>query len=203
MNGGAIALGHPIGASGARIVATLLHELARREGRYGLATLCLGGGGRSRRRSSGSDRCALAVFGAGGIGAYYGAGFATGGADVHLIARGAHLEALRRDGLTVETADGTDHHRLDATDDPSRDRPGRRRPVLRQVVRHRHRCTAPRPLLAPDTAVVSLQNGIDNEATIAAAIGWQHVLGGSAYIFAGDPDARRRRRERAAQHRLR
>jgi acetyl-CoA C-acetyltransferase len=45
VNGGAIALGHPIGASGARVVATLLHELARRNGRYGLATLCLGGGG--------------------------------------------------------------------------------------------------------------------------------------------------------------
>ena len=45
VNGGAIALGHPIGASGARIVTTLLYELERREGRYGLATLCLGGGG--------------------------------------------------------------------------------------------------------------------------------------------------------------
>jgi acetyl-CoA C-acetyltransferase len=45
VNGGAIALGHPIGASGARIVATLLHELVRRRARYGLATLCLGGGG--------------------------------------------------------------------------------------------------------------------------------------------------------------
>ena len=45
VNGGAIALGHPIGASGARILTTLLHELRRREGRYGLATLCLGGGG--------------------------------------------------------------------------------------------------------------------------------------------------------------
>ena len=45
VNGGAIALGHPIGASGARVVATLLHELRRRNGRYGLATLCLGGGG--------------------------------------------------------------------------------------------------------------------------------------------------------------
>ena len=45
VNGGAIALGHPIGASGARVVATLLHELDRRGGRYGLATLCLGGGG--------------------------------------------------------------------------------------------------------------------------------------------------------------
>jgi acetyl-CoA C-acetyltransferase len=44
-NGGAIALGHPIGASGARVVATLVHELRRRRGRYGIAALCLGGGG--------------------------------------------------------------------------------------------------------------------------------------------------------------
>jgi len=44
VNGGAIALGHPIGASGARVLVTLLHELRRRNGRYGLATLCIGGG---------------------------------------------------------------------------------------------------------------------------------------------------------------
>lgn len=44
VNGGAIALGHPIGASGARILVTLIHEMLKREGRYGLATLCIGGG---------------------------------------------------------------------------------------------------------------------------------------------------------------
>ena len=44
VNGGAIALGHPIGATGARIVVTLLHELARRDGKRGLATLCMSGG---------------------------------------------------------------------------------------------------------------------------------------------------------------
>jgi acetyl-CoA C-acetyltransferase len=44
VNGGAIALGHPIGASGARILVTLLHELRRRNARRGLATLCIGGG---------------------------------------------------------------------------------------------------------------------------------------------------------------
>jgi acetyl-CoA C-acetyltransferase len=44
VNGGAIALGHPIGASGARILVTLLHEMARRSARKGLATLCIGGG---------------------------------------------------------------------------------------------------------------------------------------------------------------
>jgi acetyl-CoA C-acetyltransferase len=43
--GGAVALGHPIGASGARVLATLVYELRRRGGGKGLATLCLGGGG--------------------------------------------------------------------------------------------------------------------------------------------------------------
>lgn len=44
VNGGAIALGHPVGATGARIVVTLMHELIRRKERYGIATLCVGGG---------------------------------------------------------------------------------------------------------------------------------------------------------------
>ena len=44
VNGGAIALGHPIGASGARVLVTLLHEMKRRDSRYGLAALCIGGG---------------------------------------------------------------------------------------------------------------------------------------------------------------
>ncbi|MEH7247996.1 acetyl-CoA C-acetyltransferase [Neobacillus niacini] len=44
VNGGAVALGHPIGASGARVLVTLLHEMKRQGSRYGLATLCIGGG---------------------------------------------------------------------------------------------------------------------------------------------------------------
>jgi acetyl-CoA C-acetyltransferase len=44
VNGGAIAIGHPIGASGARVLTTLLHEMARRGVNKGLATLCIGGG---------------------------------------------------------------------------------------------------------------------------------------------------------------
>ena len=44
VNGGAIALGHPLGASGARLVCTLAHELKRRSGRYGLASMCIGVG---------------------------------------------------------------------------------------------------------------------------------------------------------------
>ena len=44
VNGGAIALGHPVGASGCRILVTLLHEMQRRDAKKGLATLCIGGG---------------------------------------------------------------------------------------------------------------------------------------------------------------
>jgi len=43
-NGGAIAIGHPVGATGARLVTTALHELERTDGRYGLITMCCGGG---------------------------------------------------------------------------------------------------------------------------------------------------------------
>jgi acetyl-CoA C-acetyltransferase len=44
VNGGAIAIGHPIGASGARVLVTLLHEMLKRDAKRGLATLCIGGG---------------------------------------------------------------------------------------------------------------------------------------------------------------
>jgi len=44
VNGGAIAVGHPLGASGAILMTRLLHELERRDGRYGLETMCCGGG---------------------------------------------------------------------------------------------------------------------------------------------------------------
>jgi acetyl-CoA C-acetyltransferase len=44
VNGGAIAIGHPIGASGARVLVTLLHEMQKRQAKRGLATLCVGGG---------------------------------------------------------------------------------------------------------------------------------------------------------------
>jgi acetyl-CoA C-acetyltransferase len=44
VNGGAIAIGHPIGASGARVLVTLLHEMQKRDAHKGLATLCVGGG---------------------------------------------------------------------------------------------------------------------------------------------------------------
>lgn len=126
----------------------------------------------------------IAVLGAGGIGAFYGARLARDGAAVHLVARGAHLEAMRERGLTIETPEGSESCRLDATNDPATIGPVD--VVLFCVKSYDTEAAAARltPLLEPGTAVVSLQNGIDNEAKIAAAIGWEHVLGGAAYIFA-------------------
>lgn len=127
----------------------------------------------------------VAVFGAGAIGAYYGARMAEGGADVALIARGPHLAALRDRGLTIVTPERTSEHRLAATDDPAEIGPVD--VVLFCVKSYDTDATAARlgPLIRDATAVVSLQNGVDNEERIAAAIGWEHVLGGAAYILAG------------------
>lgn len=127
----------------------------------------------------------VAVFGAGAVGAYYGARLSEGGADVSLIARGSHLAALRDRGLTVVTAERTSEHRLAATDDPAELGPVD--VVLFCVKSYDTAASAARlgPLIGAETAVVSLQNGVDNEEQIAAAIGWEHVLGGSAYILAG------------------
>ena len=126
----------------------------------------------------------VAVYGAGALGSYYGARMAIGGADVSLIARGAHLAALHERGLTLVTPEGTSRHDLRATDDPAAIGPVD--VVLLGVKSYDTESAVERlaPLLADGSAVISLQNGVDNEEKIAAAIGWEHVLGGSAYILA-------------------
>lgn len=126
----------------------------------------------------------IAVFGAGGVGGYFGGRIADAGtADVHLVARGSHLEALRRDGLTVRSVRGDFHVDLPATDDPSGIGPV---DVVLFTVKSTDTDAAAGqlpPLLHDDTAVVSLQNGVDNERRIADRIGADHVLGGVAFIL--------------------
>ena len=126
----------------------------------------------------------VAVYGAGAIGAFYGARMSDGGADVSLISRGANLRALRDRGLTLVTPERTTRHRLPASDDPATIGPVD--VVLFCVKSYDTADAAGRlgPLIRDGTAVVSLQNGVDNEERIAAAVGWEHVVGGSAYILA-------------------
>jgi 2-dehydropantoate 2-reductase len=126
----------------------------------------------------------VAVFGAGAVGGYLGSRFAAARADVHLIARGTHLAALRENGLTLITPDGVSTSSVWATDDPATIGPVDL--VLFCVKSYDTDTAAAKlaPLIGPATVVLSLQNGIDNEPKIAAAIGGEHVLGGAAYILA-------------------
>jgi 2-dehydropantoate 2-reductase len=127
----------------------------------------------------------VAVMGAGAVGGYLGACLAKGGADVTLIARGAHLEAMLKHGLTLVTPDGERSNvAVHATDDPASIGPVD--VVLFLVKSYDTEAAAGRlpPLIGEGTGVISLQNGIDNEAKIAAVVGDEHVLGGSAYILA-------------------
>jgi 2-dehydropantoate 2-reductase len=125
----------------------------------------------------------VAVFGAGAVGAYYGARLSDGGAEVALIARGRHLEALRSNGLTIVEPERTREYRLQATDAP--EEVGPVDVALFTVKSYDTTDAAARlgPLLGDQTAVISLQNGIDNEDRIAAVIGKDHVVGGAAYIL--------------------
>jgi 2-dehydropantoate 2-reductase len=126
----------------------------------------------------------VAVFGAGAIGSFYGARLSDGGAKVSLIARGRQLEALRERGLTIVTPGDTRTYTLPATDDPAAVGPVD--VVLFTVKSYDTNAAVGRlgPLLHATTAVISLQNGIDNEDRIAEVIGREHALGGAAYILA-------------------
>jgi 2-dehydropantoate 2-reductase len=126
----------------------------------------------------------VAVFGAGAVGSYLASRFATARADVQLIARGAHLEALRERGLTLITPDGISTSNVWASDDPESIGPVDL--VLFCVKSYDTEAAAAQlpPLIRPDTAVLSIQNGIDNEAKIAARIGEDHVVGAATYILA-------------------
>jgi 2-dehydropantoate 2-reductase len=125
----------------------------------------------------------LAVYGTGGVGGYFGGRLALAGVDVHLLARGAHLDALRTHGLKVTSVKGDFHVDLPATEEPSDIGPCDF--VLFSVKSFDTDAAAPQlgPLIGDQTAVLSFQNGIDNEEKIARVVGWEHVMGGAAYIF--------------------
>ncbi len=125
----------------------------------------------------------VAVFGAGGVGAYFGGRMAQAGADVHLIARGDHLDALRSDGLTVESVHGDFSLDLPATDDPAEIGPCDFVLFTVKSTDTEDAAADLHPLLGDDTAVITLQNGVVNEEILVDAVGAGHVMGGVAYIF--------------------
>ena len=102
----------------------------------------------------------VAVVGAGAIGGYVGAALHRGGADVHLIARGEHLEAIRRGGVTVRSPRGDFHAHPHATADPAEIGPVDIVFLGLKAYSYAGAGHLIRPLLRPGTGVVAAQNGI-------------------------------------------
>lgn len=127
----------------------------------------------------------IAVMGTGGVGAYFGGRLAQAGEKVYFIARGRHLEAIRARGLRVKSTHGDFYlERVNVTDDP-----GSIGPVDAVLFTVKSQDTTEaagriKPLLQEGTAVISLQNGVDNERVLVDALGKEHVMGGVAYIEA-------------------
>ncbi|MEM6901348.1 MAG: 2-dehydropantoate 2-reductase [Pseudomonadota bacterium] len=126
----------------------------------------------------------LLIVGSGGVGGYFGAKLAKAGVDVTLLARGAHLAAIKRNGLTIRSAvEGDWTVQVNAVDDvsglPSPD-------IILFCVKSFDTESAAElvaPIVGPDTGVISLQNGIDNEDKISRVVGAGHAMGGVAYVF--------------------
>ena len=127
----------------------------------------------------------IVIVGAGGVGGYFGAKLARGGQDVTVVARGAHLDAIRKDGLRVRsavegeyTAPVTAVEKVDGL--PPADA------VLLCVKSFDTEAAVEqvRSVVGPQTPVLSLQNGVDNEDKTDRVLGPGRALGGVAYVFA-------------------
>ena len=125
----------------------------------------------------------IAILGAGGVGGYYGGLLARSGQEVALIARGAHLSAIRERGLRVESVHGDFEVRpARATDDPSEI--GAVDLVLVTVKSYdlEQAAQTAQPLIGPETVLLPLLNGLDAAERLVTVFGKQHVLAGLTHI---------------------
>ena len=126
----------------------------------------------------------IAIVGAGGVGGYFGAKLARAGESVVMLARGAHLDAIVRHGLHVRSAvDGEFTVKVDAVESFAGQPPVDMALFCVKSFDTRTAAEALRPVLRPDTGVLSLQNGVDNEDIIDGVLGAGRALGGAAFVF--------------------
>jgi len=124
----------------------------------------------------------IAVMGTGGLGGYFGARLALGGADVAFVARGRHLQALREGGLRVVGPQPLHVPRVDATDDPASIGPVDLVMLCVKLWDTEAALAQMRPLVGPGTAIVSFQNGVLKDDAVRAAYGPAAVMGGVGYV---------------------
>lgn len=124
----------------------------------------------------------FAFIGAGAVGGFYAALLARQGHDVSVVARGAHRDAIARDGLRVDGPLGDFTVKVRAESDPSK--LGAADVVVLAVKTYDNATAIPmiRPLMGPNAVVLPLQNGVDSAEDIAAVVGEPATLGGSTYI---------------------
>ena len=125
------------------------------------------------------------IMGTGGVGGYFGGLLARAGLPVCFIARGGHLQALKENGLAVESVEPGRFNVRDTlfTDDAAEAGPC---DVILYCVKTPANDTAipfMRPMIGPDTVVISLQNGVDNGELLAREFGEGRVMEGAAYVF--------------------
>jgi 2-dehydropantoate 2-reductase len=125
----------------------------------------------------------IAVMGTGGTGGYFGGLLARAGEEVTFIARGDHLEAIRKNGLAIKSVLAGDFSIPAKATDNTQDI-GPVDLVLFCVKAYDNAAAAGqiRPLIGPQTVVLSVQNGIDNEQQIGEVIGAEHILGCVSYV---------------------
>ena len=127
----------------------------------------------------------VAVMGAGGIGGYVGGRLAEAGAEVTFIARGAHLEALQGQGLTIETPEGEIHlPKVRVTSDPAAVGPVDLVLFTVKLADAEAAAAAILPLMGVATRVLTLQNGIDSKAILERHLGPGHVAAAIIYVSA-------------------
>ena len=131
----------------------------------------------------------VAVMGAGSIGGYFGGMLARDGHEVTLVARGAHLEAIRRKGLRMQTEAGDFTVAVGATDEPASIGAVDLALLTTKTYHNPVAVPAMAPLVGADTAVLCLQNGIDSWHPLREAYPWAVILPGAAYIEANRPEA--------------
>ena len=130
-----------------------------------------------------TERPRFAIMGSGGVGGYFGGRLAQAGFDVSFIARGPHLAAMRERGLRLDSPLGDAHIKsVRATDDPAEIGPVDYVLFATKLWDTESAAVACRPLIGPETAVISLQNGVDAEDRLARILGAGHVMGGVAAI---------------------
>jgi len=126
----------------------------------------------------------IAMMGSGGVGGFFGGRLARAGYDVTFVARGAHLEAMRANGLTIENEPQGNIHvpRVKATADPASIGPVDLVIVSVKLWDTDAAARAMAPIVGPKTAVLSLQNGVIKDDILRAHFGAERVMGGVCYV---------------------